>query len=366
MSDDTDEAICDDGNMYLNAHGIFRFSPKGLDLEMLFDLFEEQLNLPPILVEKCNILGFKIEVVGVVGEGTLELWRVVSDAPDGCRIIRLVSLAGEANSLVTKDIILSFLKVITALNLIGGMKLLSNNKERTRAIDFIESCKVKVPSIKYIARKRLVCKPIHRVDIMYLSIGDSVEYRNLRDNVNLGVDSYAGLGRSELSPSENGEAKVNRSGVNRIESSMQFKLSGETLRLGNRHHVECNPLKDPIVPDGISLREDLSIDNSLSKTKEKRFVSMSDCNISKFPKASASKQLSEHKNQQMAPESKRPALCPVVVLGCQTFEVPLREKLGYLRKNIVTSVHICSNFDLDAKVHISKVRQDFQILCCCA
>ena len=41
MFDDTNEAICDDGSMYLNTDNIFGFSPKSLDEEMLFDPFEK-------------------------------------------------------------------------------------------------------------------------------------------------------------------------------------------------------------------------------------------------------------------------------------------------------------------------------------
>lgn len=68
----------------------------------------------------------------------------------------------------------------------------------------------------------------------------------------------------------------------------------------------------------------------------------------------------------MAPMRKRPTSCAAVVFDRQAFEVPLREELGYLCKNIVTRMHICSNFDLDAKVRISKVRQGFQNLYNCA
>ena len=94
-------------------------------------------------------------------------------------------------------------------------------------------------------------------------------------------------------------------------------------------------------------------------------VSMSNCNICKPPKASASKLLAKHKNQQMVLMGKRPTSCAVVVLDRQAFKVPLRKKLGYLRKNIVTRMHTYSNFDLDANVRISKVRQGLLILCNC-
>ena len=89
---------------------------------------------------------------------------------------------------------------------------------------------------------------------MYLSVGDSVEHGYLRDDVNLSVDSYTRLGRPKLRPSENGEAKINRCGVNRIEPPMQFKLSGKTFRLSNCHHVKRKLFKDSIVSDGVRLR----------------------------------------------------------------------------------------------------------------
>ena len=365
MFDDANEAVCDDSNMNLDADGILGFTPKGFDAEMLLDPLEEQLNLPPIFIQECDIFGSKIKIVSVVCESAIELWRVVNDATNRRWIIRFISLSSEANRLVTKNIILSFFKVKPTLNFIGRMKLFSNDKECPRTIDFIESHEVKVASIKHIAGKRLVCKPVHRVDVVHLSIGDSVEHRNLRDNVNLCMDSYARLGCSELRPSENRETEVDRCGINRIESSMQLKLTSETLRLGNRHHVESKLFKDSVISDRVRLGKNLSVDNTLPKAEEKRFVSMGNCYICKFPETSASKQLTEHENQHVVPMSKRPSPCAIVVLDCQTFEVPFRKELGYLCENIVTRMHICSNFDLDAKVRISKVRQDFRFLCNC-
>lgn len=366
MFDDTNEAICDDGNMYLNAYGILGFSPEGLDSKMLLDPLEEQFDLPSVFIKECNVLGFKIEIISVVGEGSLELWRVVNNAAYGCRIARFIPLASETYCLVTKDVIFPFLEVKTALNLIGGMKLLAYNEECSGAIDFIEPCKVKVSSVKHIACKRLVCKPVHGVDIMHLCVRDSVEYGDFRDDVNLGVDSYSRLGRPELCPSENRKAKVDCRGVNRIESSVQLKLSGKSFRLGNSHHVECKLFKDPIVSDRVRLGKHLSVDSTSSKAEKERLVSMGYCNICKFPETSTAEQLAEHENQQMAPMGKRPTSRTVVVLNRQTFEIPLREKLGDLRENIVTRMHTCFYFDSDAKVCISKVRQTFGRLCDCA
>ena len=47
--DDGNEAVGDDGHVYLYADCIFGFSPETLDLEVLLDPFEEQFHLPPVL-----------------------------------------------------------------------------------------------------------------------------------------------------------------------------------------------------------------------------------------------------------------------------------------------------------------------------
>lgn len=41
MLNDTNEAICDDSDMYLNTISILTLTPKRLDLEMLLNLLEQ-------------------------------------------------------------------------------------------------------------------------------------------------------------------------------------------------------------------------------------------------------------------------------------------------------------------------------------
>ena len=54
MLDDGNEAICDDGNVYLNTNCIFGLTPESFDLEMLLDPFEEIMC--SLLFLKCNTL----------------------------------------------------------------------------------------------------------------------------------------------------------------------------------------------------------------------------------------------------------------------------------------------------------------------
>ena len=50
MLDDGDHAVSRDGSIDLDTDGILRFTLELLDVEMLFHPFEEQLNLPSVLV----------------------------------------------------------------------------------------------------------------------------------------------------------------------------------------------------------------------------------------------------------------------------------------------------------------------------
>ena len=364
--DNGNEAVGDDGHVYLYSDCIFRFSPETLDLEVLLDPFEEELHLPPIFIEQGNVLCAEVEVVRVVDEASMKPWRIIDNSSDNTGILLLILLLGEANGLVFEHVVCSIENTLAIDNLVSWLALLSDDKECPEYMDSVESGEVKVSSVKHIARQRLICEPVHRVDIVYLGVGDSIEHRNLRNDVNLSMDSDARLRASKLCPSEYGHAEVNGRGVNGIEFAMQFKLFCNASGLGNGHHVESELLKDTMVSESVGLRQHLSVDRLVAKSEVFRLLGMGGCYISEFPKASTAHKLTEHQNQQMVPMRHRPTLGPVVVFGEYAPELPLREKLYDLCKNECPYMHICSGFESDAKVSISKPGQGIAGLKRCA
>ena len=364
--DNGNEAVGDDGHVYLYSDCIFRFSPETLDLEVLLDPFEEELLLPPIFIEQGNVLCAEVEVVRVVDEASMKPWRIIDNSSDNTGILLLILLLGEANGLVFEHVVCSIENTLAIDNLVCWFALLPDDKECPEYMDSVESGEVKVSSVKHIARQRLVCEPVHRVDIMHLGIGNSVEYGYLSNDVNLSMDSDARLRASKLCPSEYGHAEVDGSGVNGIEFAMQFKLFCNASGLGNGHHVESELLKDTMVSESIGLRQHLSVDRLVAKSEVFRLLGMGGCYICEFPKASTAHKLTEHQNQQMVPMRHRPTLGPVVVLGEYAPELPLREKLYDLCKNECPYMHICSGFESDAKVSISKPGQGIAGLKRCA
>ena len=364
--DDCDEAIGDDSHVYLYADGILRFSPEALDLEMLLNPFEEQLHLPAVFVKQGDILSAEVEVVGVVDEASMKFWRIIDNPSDNTWILFPVLFLGEADALVFEHIICSIENSLATDDFVCRPSLLPDDEECSEYVDSIKSGEVKVASVKHIARQGLVCKPVHRVNVMHFGSGDSIEHRNLCDDVNLGMDPDARLCASELCPSEYGHAEVDCSGVDGIEPAMKLEFLRDASALGNRHHVESELLKDAVVSERISLRQHLSVDGLSAKAEENRLLCMCNRNICKLPKASTAHELTEHQNQQVIPMRHRPTFGSVVVLGEYSPKLPLWEELGYLCKNELSCMHICSDSDSSAKVRISKPGQGVGKLKCCA
>ena len=366
MLDDGNETICDDGNVYLYPNSIFGFSPEAFDLKMLLNPLEEQFHLPAIFVKQGNVLCTEEEVVRIVRKGTMQVRCIVDNPSDDARVLLPVLLLRKADALVFEHIVFAFKQGLAIDNLVCRLSLLPDNEESTTDMNLIESGEVKVASVKHIAGQSLVCEPIHRVDVMDLCVGNPVEHGNFRGNVNLSVDPDARLCASELCPSEHGHTEVDSGGVDGIEPAMKFELLCDTFGLGNGNHVKGKLLKDVMVSERIGLRQHLSVDGLMAKAEVFGLSSMSNRNICEFPEASAAHELTEHQDQQVVPMRHRPALGPVVVLGEYTPELPLRQKLYYLCKNVCPCMHICSDFESDAKVSISKPGQGIGGLKRCA
>ena len=365
MFNDTNEAVCDDSDMDLNTDGIFAFAPEGLNPEMLFDPSEEQLDLPSVFVKECNFTCLEIKVVRIVCERSLQIRSIIDNASEGNGIVAFVPASSESDRLVTKDIILSFKKVLTIFNLIVRMELLPDNEKGTSLFNSKESRQVKVSTVKDIAGKPLIFNPVHRVDIMDLCCRDSIEDRYLGSDINLCMNPDTSLRSPKFCPSEDRETEVNGCGVDSIESSMKFKILSDSSLLSLADHIEGKLFIDSVITESIGLGDDTSVGSSCSETEIVRTFGMSLDYISKFPKTGTARKLRKYKHTKMVPMSKTPFLCPVVVSADNTIELTF-EPVGYLVEDIVPQMHICSNLKLGTKVRISKVGHYFQELLCCA
>ena len=359
MLNDGNEAVGDNGNVYLYADSIFGLAPESFDLKVLLNPLEEKLDLPSVFVQECDVLGRKIEVIRIIRECPMEVFCIEDDASDGKGVVLPVPLARKADCLVSQDVVLPLKQVIPHFDDVVRTELLPYDEECSGLLDGEKSGEVKVASVKHIAGERLVCEPVHRVDIMQPCGCNPVEDGNFCGNVNLSMDLDARLGAPKLRPAEYGHAEVDGGRVHSIEPAVKFKLSCNPSLLCKEYHVEGKLLKDMVVSEVVSLGECTLVNGCLSESEVKRLLNMCGCDICKFSQPAASHELPEHKNEQLAPMRRNPISGPVVGLGHKTLEIPLWQKTGNLSENVLSKMHIYPKFDLGAKVRFSKVRQGF-------
>ncbi len=364
--DDRNKTICDDCDVNLYAHSILRLAPELLDTEMLFDPFEEELHLPAITVKKCDVLGRKVEVICVVDERAPEIIGIVNDSSEFRRIVVEITFAGETDSLVKEYAVFPIKKFLTRKHLILRLPLFPYNKECVAQMNGEQSCQIKVSSVKHVTSQWFVRDDIHEFGVMYLGVGDSIEDGDFCDDVDLRMDSDAGLCASEVCPKKKRHAEINGGGVNRIEPPMQFEILCDTPFLCKRNHEECKLLKDVRVTEHTCPRERVSACWRFAKSEMVRSFSMCGNDIREFSEATASNQLTEHKNEQMIPMGETPSLCSVRMSHDYSSELPLWQETHNLSEHVLSNMHICTYFDSVANMQISNHGQHIYKLNYCA
>ena len=102
------ELLFQDGDQHINAHGdpdlclhrVGRGAEKALDVQILFDPFEEQLDLPAAFVELGDSQRRQREVVGQVDEEPLRLGIEKPNAPQAVWISLLAVVDRQTDDLI--------------------------------------------------------------------------------------------------------------------------------------------------------------------------------------------------------------------------------------------------------------------------
>ena len=359
MLDDSNEAVCDDGDMNLYPDSILGITPERFDLEMLLDPFEEKFHLPAVAVKQGNVLACEIEVVGVVGERLPKVGSVVDNSSDFSWVIPPVSITCETDCLVKQNIVFSIDGLVSVDNLEFWMPLLADDEKCPAEMYGEKPGEVEISPVKYVHSIGFIPNTVHEFGVMHVGIGDAIEYGYLCGDVNLGVDFDTRLCATETCPTEDRHTEVNCCGIDSVEASVKFKLFGDTTLLGKRHHIESEFLEDSRLTEHIGFRESVPDNGCRTKSEIERPFSMSSCYICKFPETSAAYELPEHEHEQVVPMGETPSLGSVRVLRDNPPELPLWQVHCDLSKNVTSCMHNRSDFDSDHNIRISKVGHKF-------
>ena len=304
--------------------------------------------------------------IGVVHKGTSKVFGIIDNPSQFCRVVPRVVLPGKSDCLVEEYTILPFKHFLTVNNLEHWFPFLPNDEECSAEMYSEEPFEVEIPAVKYIAGVGFIVNPVHSLVVANFGVGDSVEYGDLSDDVNLCVYFDARLCTAEKSPSENRHAEIDDSGINGIESSVKFKLFGDSPMLGKRYHIERELLEDSRLSEHICLGKCVPYNRCRSKSKIVRPFSMGCSYICELSETSTSQELTEHKHEQMIPVAEVPSFCLVGILFDDSPELTLWQIHGDLREDVVSCMHIDSLFVKRTNIHISNVGHKFYRTNLCA
>lgn len=362
MFDNSDETIGCYCRIDLYPDSGFGVSPESCHSQVLLYPFEEQLDLPTILVKEYYLLCRKEEVVCVEGKCPVEFGNESHYTSNCTGIIGSVPFPTESDCLVTENIGAVINSILSGFHHVCRMVFLPDYKERIHLLNVIEPSQIPIASIKNISGQRLIINHIKCVDIMDCGFGDIEHSGYLRDYIQLCMELYARLGASELRPFIDAHAQINCAGIKGIELATDAKFSVKACLLRLFNHMVGELLKHMPIPVSIASGEDVAVNGIFAKSEMERFLGMSRCDIGQLTKATAPEKLAEHENQQLSPVGQLPfggAVFDSVFNSAlhDSFKFSLWQKVGDLAENISSCMHRNSYRGLPPNIVISKVRQ---------
>jgi hypothetical protein len=110
---------------------------------------------------------------------------------------------------------------------------------------------------------------------------------------------------AKVCPPEEIHTQIDSGRIESIESAIKYKVSGNSLPLGNSYHFIGKLFKNLTVPIGVRLRKIASRNNGLAKTHMEILSRMCRHYTNKFSKAFTARQLTIHHDHKLIPAAER-------------------------------------------------------------
>lgn len=334
-----DQAVCDDGDIYLDADGVFRRSPERVDPEVRLQPLEKALDQPAILIKEGDGLGLEGEVVRKERKCPFMLRRVVHDTTKCGRIVVPGLLSGEPDGLVEKDVALIGHFIVGCDDLILHSPLLPDDEVGRYGIDRIEPFEVVISSVEDVVSKWFIGYSVHRVHICDLGVGNVDIDGYLRDDVKQRMRLDACLRLSEVGPGEKAQAEVYRGRVKSIELPIQLERASDAFSLGDGHHMIGKLFKYSIIPSGVGGREVPETELRLAEAQMIALAPVGICYAHELPETVASGKLSVHRHHKMVPAAVPLDVLVSAVLLDYAVEYPLGQHRRDLAEDIGSRIH---------------------------
>ena len=222
FSNDRDQHIDGHGAPDLRLHRILTRAEKLLDAQVLLDPLEEQFDLPPAFVKRCDGERRQRRVVGQKHQRFARLGVFEPNTPQ----VLWVILTG------VKPIQHDALIADHACGPVGPGRVHTagvhtafgtRDEEGPGLMHLVKSDKVQITPIHHVERSRLDRQDVQHLDVVHFPVADVDKGRNSPTQVQQGVEFDGGFGRPKWRPIEQAQAQIDSTGVERIDGVGQIQ-----------------------------------------------------------------------------------------------------------------------------------------------
>jgi len=192
---------------------------EGLDSEILFDGFEEALDLPAVTVERGDRRSAELEVIREEHESPIVVLVEDLDSPieEG---VRPLLVRDELDDLIAEDPPIRRNRAVFE-DLVSGVGFQSGNEEGTSVGELLEPSEVQVAAIEDDDRPWRNRHPTSDSDVVFLAVGHDAEVRKVAVVVEEQMELDGSLRSPKLGPIEDRDAQVDDRRVEREKAPVE-------------------------------------------------------------------------------------------------------------------------------------------------
>ena len=222
--------LFDDGNQNVGRYGapdlrldgVLAVAQKLLDAKVLFDPFEEQFDLPTILVKRGDCQWWQYKIVGQEYEGLSCLGVFETNAAQILWVMLSGIKAVERHRLIA-DHSRTSVGALRVDSFGVHVCLGASDKERIGQIHCVESFEIQIPAIHDIKGAWLGRQEVEHVDFVHLAVADMDKRWDGATQIQQRMQLDCSLGFAKWGPVEQTQTKVDRRCVQRINRVLQIQ-----------------------------------------------------------------------------------------------------------------------------------------------
>ena len=340
--------LFDDGNQHVSRHGapdlrldgVLAVAQELLDSQVLLDPFEEQFDLPAILVKRCDRQRRQDKVVGQEYERLATLDILESNAPQVLWVMLGRVKPVEQYRLIANNAArpIDLCRIDSSSIHIGFG---AGHEESARLMQSIETSEVQVASVHDIERPSLDRHEVQHVDFVHLAVADMDKRWDCAPQVQQGVQLDCALGTAKGCPVEQAQTQIDRGCVQRIDGVLQVESDQVrvAVELASATNQQCSDVR-PNAPIarfvGIGQRRAM---NAVTQPHRIEFVRVgAKCHLD-VAQTLAPRQLSKSHHAKLLRAGHATNACVAAVAIDDATKARPRHELHNLRKKRLADVH---------------------------